>query len=85
MSPTDGSYQLRHRAMTEVELPDHQAIAVHLAMRPGATYKDVAVQLRQDPRTILRWLTAALSAPKRQPHESISVRRWFVEQRNGVA
>lgn len=41
-------------------LPDHQAIAVHLASRAGATYKDVAVQLRQDPRTILRWITAGL-------------------------
>lgn len=40
--------------------PDHRTIALYLASRPGATYKDVAAELRQDPRTILRWLTAAL-------------------------
>ena len=42
------------------ELPNHQATALYLALRPGVTYKDVAAQLRQDPQTILRWLSAGL-------------------------
>lgn len=43
-----------------LRLPQHQAFALYLASKPGVTYYDVAEQLRQDPKTILRWLEAGL-------------------------
>ena len=41
-------------------LPEDQAAAVLLALRPGTTYRDVAAQLGVEPAVVLRWLRDAL-------------------------
>ena len=53
-----------------LRLPQHQAFALYLAAKPGVTYYDVAAELRQDPKTILRWLEAGLRT-LRPPSASI--------------
>lgn len=42
------------------QVPEVQAIALLLAARPGATYRDVAQRLGADPREVLRWITEGL-------------------------
>lgn len=51
-------------------LPEEQAAAVLLAMRPGGTYREVAARLGVDPGDVLRWLREGLrsaAGPRRTP------------------
>ena len=46
--------------MELTHLPEGQAAALLLALRPGHTYKDVAERLGVEPPVILQWLREGL-------------------------
>ena len=53
--------------MELTRLPDQQAAALLLALRPGTTYRDVAAKLGVEPAVILRWLRDGLRSVAAQP------------------
>lgn len=58
-----------YRSVSLSHLPDDQAAAVLLALRPGVTYRDVAAKFGVEPAVVLRWLREGLraAAPSRTP------------------
>ena len=63
LAPAFPSVSLAH-------LPEDQAAAILLALRPGTSYRDVAAKLGVEPKVVLTWLREGLrsaAGPSRTP------------------
>jgi DNA-directed RNA polymerase specialized sigma24 family protein len=63
LAPAFPSVSLTH-------LPEDQAAAILLALRPGTNYREVAATLGVEPKVVLTWLREGLrsaAAPTRTP------------------